>query len=359
MQRRRLISNTALAVTACAVGGPAIAQVNPTIRWRMASSYPNSLQTLHGTAEIVCNRVRESTGGKFDITLHAAGQILPALGVVDALQAGSIECGYSAGAFYIGKDPAFAFDCAIPFGMNVRQMNAWMTMGDGLKLTREFLNEYGIINFPGGNTGAQMAGWYRKEIKSVADLKGLKMRISGLGGVVLSRLGVVAQNLPAGDIYPALEKGTIDAAEFVGPYDDERLGLNKIAKFYYTPSFWEAGAQQSFYVNTKAWNALPKEYQSIFESACAEGQNYQTAAYDALNPPAMKRLIGAGVQLRVLPRPILDAGYKAAHELYAEYSEKNAKWKKIYDNFIKFRDDSVGWLRVAEGSYDNYMAQRK
>lgn len=359
MQRRKFVSTSVIAGAAGTLAAPSFAQSSPAVRWRLASSYPKSLPTLYGSPESVCKRVLEATGGKFNISLHGPGEIVPAVGIIDAVQNNSIEAGYSAGAFYIGKNSAFAFDCAIPFGMNSRQMTAWMYSGDGLKLTREFFAEYNILNFPGGTTGAQMAGWFRKEIKEISDLKGLKMRISGLGGQVLERLGVVTQNLPAGDIYPALEKGTIDAAEFVGPADDERLGFNKIAKYYYFPSFWEGTTQQSFYVSSNAWKALPKEYQIIFELACAEAHTAQQAKYDALNPDALKRLVGSGTLLRAMPRSILDAGYTASQEIYSENSAKNPKWKKIYDNYTKFRDDSVSWFRFAEGGFDSFMAQRK
>jgi TRAP-type mannitol/chloroaromatic compound transport system substrate-binding protein len=186
--------------------------------------------------------------------------------------------------------------------MNSRQMTAWMKDGEGLPLLREFYRDYNIVNFPCGNTGTQMGGFFRKEIKSVDDMKGLKFRIGGFGGVMLQRIGVLAQNIPGGEIYTAMEKGTIDAAEFIGPYDDEKLGLHKIAKFYHYPSYWDGCGQISMYVNSKAWESLPKEYQAIFDMACAEAHVDMQAKYDARNPQALKRLVAAGVQLRPFPK---------------------------------------------------------
>ena len=231
-------------------------------------------------------------------------------------------------------------------------------MGGGDALYNEFLREYGIHALLAGNTGAQMGGWYRKEIKTVADLKGLKLRIGGFAGQVLAKLGVVPQQIPGGEIYPALEKGTIDAAEWVGPYDDEKLGLNKIAKFYYYPGWWEGGPALHTFVNQKAWSELPKDYQAIFEAACHEGNTMMMARYDAGNPMALKKLVAGGTQLRGFPRPVMDACYKAAKELYAETSAKNEKFKKVHEHYMKFLEDQVAWFRVAEGTYDNFMATR-
>jgi TRAP-type mannitol/chloroaromatic compound transport system substrate-binding protein len=238
-------------------------------------------------------------------------------------------------------------------------MTAWMYEGNGLKLMREFYAKYNIVNFPMGNTGTQMGGWYRKEIKGLADLKGLKFRIGGLGGRILASLGVVPQNIPGGEVYAALEKGTIDATEFVGPYDDEKLGFNKVAKFYYYPAFWEGGPQVSTYVNTKAWEALSAEHKAIVTAAASHSHVVIQARYDVLNPPALKRLVGSGTQLRALPRPIMDAAFKAANEIYAELSGKNPSWKKVYEDWVKFRNEQVLWFRFAEAGFDDFMRAQK
>jgi len=359
MKRRGFLKAAATGGAATTLAAPAIAQTQPSIRWRLVSAYPKSLDTIYGASEGLAKRVGAATGGKFEIRTFAAGEIVPAFQVADAVQQGTVECAHAGALLLFGKDPTFALDAAIPFGMNSRQMTAWMYEGGGMQLLREFYRDFGIVNFPCGNTGAQMAGWFRKEIKSPDDIKGLKFRIGGFGGMVLERIGGVPQNIPPGDIYPALEKGTIDAAEFVGPYDDEKLGLHKIAKYYYYPGFWEGGSQISLYVGAKAWESLPKEYQAILEAAAAEAHVEMQAKYDARNPAALKRLVAGGAQLRAFPRPVLDAAWKASNEVYAELSAKNPKWKKVYEPYVKFRDEQILWFRFAEGSFDSFMASVK
>ena len=360
MQRRKFLTTAGVSLAAGAAAIPALTRSQtatlPTIKWRLASSFPKSLDTIFGAAEVISKRVAAATGGKFQIQVFAAGEIVPAFSTVDAVQNGTVECTHTAPYYFFGKDPTFAFACAIPFGMNARQQNAWMYHGGGLALMRDFFKDYNIINFPAGNTGAQMGGWFRKEIKTVADLKGLKFRVGGFAGRVLTKLGVVPQQIAGGDIYPALEKGTIDAAEWVGPYDDEKLGFFKVAKYYYYPGWWEGGPELDLFVNMKQWEALPPEYKSILETACAEANIDMLAKYDALNPAALKRLAGNGVQLRPFNKDILNACYKAAHEVYAEESAKNPKFKKVYDAWKVFRDDQILWFRVAEQNFDSYMA---
>ncbi|MBL0125488.1 MAG: TRAP transporter substrate-binding protein [Betaproteobacteria bacterium] len=360
MQRRKFLTSAGASLAAGATAIPTLTQAQtatlPSIKWRLTSSFPKSLDTIYGTAPGIAKRVSESTGGKFTIQVFAAGELVPGLQALDAVKDGTVECCHTAPYYYFGKDPTFAFGTAIPFGLNARQQNAWMYYGGGLALMREFLKDYNVINFPAGNTGAQMGGWFRKEIKTVADLKGLKFRIAGLAGRVLSKLGVVPQQISGGDIYPALEKGTIDAAEWVGPYDDEKLGFYKVAKYYYYPGWWEGGPELDLYVNLKQWEALPAEYKSILEAACAEANGDMLAKYDALNPAALKRLVGNGVQLRPFSKDILNACFKAAEEVYAEESAKNPKFKKIYEAWRVFRNDQVLWSRVAEQNFDSFMA---
>jgi len=271
MKRRSFLKKAGAGLAAGAVAAPAIGQgTQPEVKWRLASSFPKSLDTIFGAAEVISKRCASATNGKFQIQVFAAGEIVPGLQVLDAVQNATVQCCHTAPYYFFGKDPTFAFACAIPFGLNTRQQNAWMYHGGGLELLREFMKDYNVYNIPAGNTGAQMGGFFRKELKTVEDMKGLKMRIGGSAGVVLQKLGLVPQQLAGGDIYPALEKGTIDAAEWVGPYDDEKLGLYKIAKYYYYPGWWEGGPELDLFVNTKAWSELPKDYQSILEAACAE-----------------------------------------------------------------------------------------
>jgi TRAP-type mannitol/chloroaromatic compound transport system substrate-binding protein len=329
------------------------------MRWRLASSFPKSLDTLFGAAETFAKAVTTASGGKFTVTAHAAGELVPPFGVVDAVQNGTVECAHTAPYYFFGKDETFSIDCAIPFGLNSRQMAAWMYEGNGMKLLREFYANYNIVNFPMGNTGAQMGGWYRKEIKSVADMKGLKMRISNLAGAVCTRMGVVPQTLPGGEIYTALEKGTIDAAEWVGPYDDLKLGFNKVAPNYYYPGWWEGGPQLSLYVNSKSYEALSAENKAIVQAAAAYAGVDLQAKYDARNPGALKQLVAHGTKLHRFPKDVMDAAFKHSNEVYAEISAKNPTWKKVYDDYIAFRRDQNLWFRFSEASFDDFMQSQK
>jgi len=355
VERRSFLRHTGVAGILAAGSAPAFAQSAPEVKWRLASSFPRSLDTIFGAAEVISKRVAASTGNKFQIQVFAGGEIVPAFGVVDAVQNATVQCCHTAPYYFFGKDPTFAFGCAIPFGMNARQQNAWMLHGGGRDLYNDFLKDYNIVSFAAGNTGAQMGGWFRKEIKTVADLKGLKFRIGGTGGLPLTKLGVVPQQIPGGDIYPALEKGTIDAAEWVGPYDDEKLGFFKVAKFYYYPGWWEGGPELALFVNTKAYADLPADYKSILEAACGEANVDMLAKYDAVNPPALKRLIGGGVKLLPFSNDIMAACYRATTETYDEIATKNEKFRKIYEPWKKFRNDGVEWFAVAENRFDNFM----
>ncbi|TMJ88720.1 MAG: ABC transporter substrate-binding protein, partial [Alphaproteobacteria bacterium] len=258
MKRREFLKVGAAGLAASSLAAPAIAQSTPEVRWRLTASWPKSLDTLYGACETFAKHVSEATDNKFQIQVFAAGEIVPALQVLDAVQNGTVEIGHTATYYYVGKDPTWALFCAVPFGLNTRQQNAWFYDGDGMKLMNEFAKKANVYCLVGGNTGAQMGGWFRKEIKGVEDLSGLKMRIGGWAGKTLQKLGVVPQQIAGGDIYPALEKGTIDAAEWVGPYDDEKLGFNKVAPYYYYPGWWEGGTANHFMINQAKWNELPK-----------------------------------------------------------------------------------------------------
>jgi TRAP-type mannitol/chloroaromatic compound transport system substrate-binding protein len=364
MQRRDFLTGAGagLAATALSACGKkeetAASGEQPTIRWRLASSFPKSLDTIYGAAEVLAKRVEAVTQGKFQIRVHAGGEIVPGLQVLDAVQQGTVECGHSASYYYVGKNMAFAFDTALPFGLTARQQNAWMYHGGGLELTRELFKQYNILNFPGGNTGVQMGGWFRKEVTSLADLNGLKMRIPGIGGQIMAKLGAVPQTLAGGDIYPALERGAIDAAEWVGPYDDEKLGFSKIAKHYYYPGWWEGGPQLSFYVNVDKWNALPEAYKQTFETACMEANVNMLAAYDTKNPPAIQRLVAEGVQLHAYPQDVMTAARQAAFALYDEEAARNPAFKKIYEPWKAFRDAELAWFKLAEAGYENFQFGR-
>ncbi len=354
MKRRDFLKKAGIGVAASAAFGPVFAQAQPTIRWRLASSFPKSLDTIYGAAEVLAERVSALTGGRFQIRPYQAGEIVPGLQVMDAVQQGTVEMGHTASYYFVGKAQVLAFDCSVPFGLTARQQNAWMYYGGGIELFRSIFADFNIIQFPGGNTGAQMGGWFRKEIKSVADLKGLKMRSPGPGGQVMSRLGVVPQVLAGGDIYPALERGVVDAAEWVGPYDDEKLGFHKVAKYYYYPGWHEPGPQLSFYVNLREWQRLPKEYQQALEVAAAEANLSMLAKYDQLNPLALQRLIRAGVRLRKWPADVMKAAQKAAFDWYEEEAAKDATYRKVYTAWKKFREEQYRWFAVAELGYEGF-----
>ena len=358
MERRSFVQGAGIAGVLAAGVAPAV-HAQATIRWRLASSFPKSLDTIYGAAEVFAKKVGEMSGGKFQISVHAAGELMPAFGVVDGVQAATVEMAHTAPYYFFGKDPTFALGCAIPFGLNSRQMTAWMFEGNGLKLMREFYAKYNIINFCGGNTGAQMGGFFRKEIKSLADVKGLKFRIGGFGGKVLERIGGVPQNIPAGEIYQSLEKGTIDAAEWVGPYDDEKLGLNKVASFYAYPGWWEGGPQLDFFINDKAFNGLSAEYKAIVEAATALAHVDMQARYDARNPAALKKLVAGGTKLFRFPKEMMDAAFKEAMAYYGELSASNPSWKKIYEDYATFRRDQNLWFRFTEAGFDDFMQQQK
>lgn len=357
MKRRNFIKGAGVGLAASAtLAAPAIAQSMPEIKWRLTSSFPKSLDTLFGVSEVLTKRVAALTDNKFQIRSFAAGEIVPGLQVLDAVQAGTVECGHTASYYYFGKDPTFAFATAVPFGLNTRQMNAWMYHGGGQELIqKEIYDPYNVLHVAAGHTGAQMGGWFRKEIKTVEDLKGLKFRVGGFAGQVLSKLGVVPQQIAGGDIYPALEKGTIDAAEWVGPYDDEKLGFHKVAKFYYYPGWWEGSAMLSLLINRAEYEKLPPHYKSALDAACLEGQTWMVAKYDAGNPAALRRLVGGGASMRAFPREVLQACYNAAQELYAETSAKNERFKRVYDHYMAFAGEQRRWFQYAEMSFDQFV----
>jgi len=359
IKRRDLATTAAASAAGMAVGfpAPAVAQGAPEIKWRLTSSFPKSLDTIYGAAEALAKQVAELTDGKFQIQVFAAGEIVPGLQAADAVSNATVECCHTASYYYFGKDPTFAFGTAVPFGLNCRQMNAWNYIGGGIDLLNEFYKKFNLYGLPAGNTGAQMGGWFRKEIKSIEDLKGLKMRIAGLAGQVLAKLGVVPQQIAGGDIYPALEKGTIDAAEWVGPYDDEKLGFQKVAQFYHYPGWWEGGPMLHLFVNLDKWNALPKAYQAALFNAAAYANHWMMAKYDAQNPQALKRLVAAGAQLRPFPTEVMQACYHAAKELYAELAAKNADFKKIHDSMMAFRNDAYLWWQVSELTFDAFQVR--
>src|SRR5215467_8966259 len=361
MKRREFLKSAGLGLTVSAVAAPAIAQSMPEIKWRLTSSFPKSLDTLWGAAETLSKYVAEATDNKFQVQTFAAGEIVPGLQAADAVSNGTVEACHTATYYFIGKDPTFALFCAVPFGLNSRQQNAWFYDGDGVKLMNEFTQKYDLISLLAGNTGCQMGGWFRNEIKEPADLSGLKYRIGGFAGQVLTKLGVVPQQIAGGDIYPSLEKGTIDAAEWVGPYDDEKLGFYKVAPYYYYPGWWEGGAMLHVMMQPAKWNDLPAKYKAVVTAAAQAVNCDMQAKYDFVNPAAVKRLVGNGAKLRPFSPEIMEACFNAAKQTYDEISATNEWFKKVYEAMKAFRADEYLWFQVSEYTYDTFMMgqQRK
>jgi len=328
----------------------------PTLEWNMATSWPVALDTIFGGAKTVADRVAAMTNGKFKINPRAAGELVPGLEVLNAVEEGAVEMGHTASYYYIGKSPITAFGTALPFGLNAQQQNAWLYYGGGLqKLQELYAAKFNVIQFPAGNTGVQMGGWFRKEINTPADLQGLKMRIPGLGGRVMAALGVNVQQLPGGEIFQALDAGTIDAAEWVGPYDDAKLGFQNAAQFYYYPGWWEPGPSLEVEINLNKWNELPKEYQEIVKTAAFEANLTMLARYDAKNHEALKRLVDAGVKLTPYSPEIMEAAEKASFQLYDEFAAKDADFKALFEPWKEFRTGVYEWHKINETGFTSYV----
>jgi TRAP-type mannitol/chloroaromatic compound transport system substrate-binding protein len=303
--------------------------------------------------------VAEATDNQFQIQPFAAGEIVPALQAMDAVTSGTVEACHTGAYYYYGKEPTLALFCAVPFGLNTRQLNTWFYDGDGMKLMNDLCKRFNVYALPAGNTACQMGGWFRKEIKEAGDFRGLKFRIGGFAGLTIQKLGGVPSQIAAGDIYSSLEKGTIDAAEFVGPYDDERLGLNKIAKYYYYPAWWEGSAAVHLMVNLRKWLDLPKRYQTILAGAAAYANSEMLARYDARNPSALRKLVAGGTELRAFSQSIMDACLKASNEVNAETAARNQDFKKVLEAMQAFRNEEYFWWQVAEYSYDTFMIRSR
>jgi TRAP-type mannitol/chloroaromatic compound transport system substrate-binding protein len=357
--RRRLMKAAGLGAAGAAFALPALAQSAPEVKWRLSSSFPRSLDLLYGAAELFAETVADATDGKFQIQVFPAGDVAPTLQTLDLVQNGTIDACHTAMHYFWGKDPTFAFGTAIPFGMNSRETSAWFYHGDGNAIFNEFLHDFGCYALPAGNTGCQMGGWFRNELKSAGDLEGLKIRIGGFAGKVMQRLGSVPQQTAGGDIYDALQKGTIDAAQWVSPYDDEKMNLTRVAPFYYYPGWWQGASTLHVAFNLDKWNALPKPYQTILTSAAAFVNADVQAAYDARNPAALKRLVAVGSKLRSFPQEVLEASYKATVDLSKEIADANPKFKKVLDSYVGFRNDEYLWWQVGEYTFDNFMIRQR
>jgi len=333
-------------------------QSNKQVRWRLASSFSRSLDTIYGASEVLAERVKTLTDGNFQIRTYPGGELVPSLEVLGSVQNGTVDMGHSASYYFIGKNPALAFDATVPFGLTARQYRAWMYYGGGLELMRDLFADFNILNLPGGNTGAQMGGWFNVEVGGLSDMNGLKMRIPGLGGSVMSEMGVNTQVLPSGEIYPSLERGAIDAAEWVGPYDDEKLGFHEVAQYYYYPGWWEPGPALTFYVNRDAYDALPTQYQEALQTAAAEADLRMLAQYDHKNPAALDRLLDKGTTLRRFPDEVMSRAQEITTQLLEDNASGNPQYRKIYESYKEAREDAYRWFGTAEMGYADFAFPR-
>ena len=366
MQRRKLLGASATAVTA-AIGTGLLSSCTirreasnssslalPKTTWRMATSWPYSLDTIYGGAETISQRVNELSGGNFQIKTYASGELVPGLEVLDAVQAGSVECGHTATYYYKGKNPCFAFGTSVPFGLTAQQQNAWLYEGGGNEALNRIYADFGVISFPAGNTGAQMGGWFKEKLEGLNSLKGLKMRIPGIGGDVMAQLGVNVQQIAAGEIFLALERGAIDAAEWTGPYDDEKLGLHRAARYCYYPGWWEPGPTLMSIVNKKAWEKLPNDYKAIFRTACYEANLTMLNKYETLNSFALERLQKNGTEFVLYSNEVLLEARKAAFQIYSDYSAKDISFRKLFKEWNEFRTNISKWNKVNQFSLSSF-----
>ena len=356
---RRALLSAGLGGAATLLARPARAEATPDLRWRLACAFPRNLDILFGATDLLARIVAEATDGRFQIQPSGPGEPVPAEGLLDAVAAGTVEMGYGPATLGLAKDPVFALATALPFGLNARGQSAWWLQGGAADLFGEIFAKHGLVALPAGNTGAQMGGWFRREIKAQADLQGLKMRIGGLGGQVLAKLGVVPQATPGPDLYAALEAKTIDAAEWIGPYDDEKLGLQKVAPTYHYPGFWEGASTLHLWIQAEAWKGLPKSYRAVLQAAAAQVHADVQAKYDARNPRALRRLVAGGAQLRPFPQEVMELALRTANDVYAEIGGKNADFKRVHEAMKTFRNEEYLWFQVAEYTYDNFMIRAR
>ena len=323
--------------------------VKEVINWTMVTTWPPGFQGLGTGAEYLADQINSLTKGRIKVKVYGAGELVPALQVFDAVSSGSVEMGHGAAYYWKGKLPAASFFCAVPFGLNAQEMNSWLLKGGGLELWRELYAPYNLEPMPAGNTGLQMAGWFNKEINSMQDIQGLKMRIPGLGGEVLKRAGGTPELIAGGEIFSALEMGRIDAAEFVGPYNDLAFGFYKAAKYYYYPGWHEPGTTLEALINTEAMQKLPEDLQQAVRAACLIANADMLAEFSDKNSDALKILVEEhNVVLKKLPDEVLNRFREISEQLVAEQGESNELAKRIYQSFLKFKNKSKEWKIITQ-----------
>jgi TRAP-type mannitol/chloroaromatic compound transport system substrate-binding protein len=329
----------------------------PAVEWRLTTSWSEALDVMLSGPRIIAERVAAMTDGQFKITVYPGGEIAPPLGVLDAVSSGSIECGHTASFYFVDENEAFGISTGLPFGLTPQQQNAWLLAGGGMEAIQQVYADYNIVSFPAGGTGTQMGGWLREEITTLEDLRQIKFRIPGLGGKVMQRMGIETVVIPGSEVFDALQAGEIDAAEWIGPYDDEKLGLNRAATFYYYPGWWEPGSTLDVLVNRAAWEALPPLYRNMFKMAAQQAHISVLANYEVQNQQALVRLVAGGTQLRPYSEDILSAAKEAAFELFEETSSKNPAFQAIFEPWKEFRRQIYQWNRFNESSYSIFATE--
>jgi TRAP-type mannitol/chloroaromatic compound transport system substrate-binding protein len=360
--RRNFLKGLTLGAAA-GVAAPALADPAPNVEWQATSSFTPALDLIWGGGETLAKALSDLTDGHFRLKFAPAGEIASAGEALEAVTSGKADAAHTSLAYAWGKQPSLIFATSAPFGMNARQHAAWLAEGGGGALIDEALAERKALAIPAGNTGGQMAGWSRKEIRSVQDIQGLKMRIGGFGGKVLQTLGAEPVAMPRDAVHNALQSGSLDMFEWVGPYDDEKFAgaepISKVAPNYYYPGWWKGGMQLHLVVSRDKFEALPKAYQTALRAACAIADAAVLTRYDAANPGAVKRLVVGGASLKLFPQEVMEACYKTASELYDQLGADDPSFKKIADSFLNFRSDQYLWWQVAEYSFDNFMIRQR
>jgi TRAP-type mannitol/chloroaromatic compound transport system substrate-binding protein len=362
VRRRRFILKAGGALAAA--GAAAVIEAphviaQPKVQWRLSTTWTPALDVPQGAADQLARLVDEMSGGRFRIEVFLGGQIVPPFESFDATSQGKIDAFMAASYYWVAKDPASQWFSSVPFGMNAEAMAAWYRQGGGLKLWEDTYAPFNVVPRPSLSTGPQMAGWFRKKITSLADYKGLKMRIPGLGGQVVARAGGTVVLTPAADIYAALERGVIDASEWLGPHDDMKLGLHTTARYYYYPGWHEPGTTLEFGFNRKAYDALPVDLRRILDHAAAATQIYGRADYEAKNALGLEKLkadFKDKVEILQLPAPVLRDLKKLAAQVVKEEAEKSPMARKVYDSYTKFQTQHTGWSHVSEGAYQQFVA---
>lgn len=362
MKRRNFCKNavlgtagfTTVASTQSTPQPEASTPTQPTIQWRMATSWLKSDITF-GAVEELCQRVKVATNGRFVIIPYPAGEIVPPLQVFDAVKAGTVECGHTTALYYLDKNPTLIFSISVPFGLTTYQQNAWLHYGGGLEIMNQLYADFGIIAFPAGAVGIQMGGWFNKEMNSSTDFKELKIRIPGWGAQILSRFGAKVIILGGDEILAALKTGRIEAAEWRNPHDDEKLGLHRVARYYYYPGWWEPGASEDILVSRQQWQTLPKAYQQILQAAATETSLTMLAALDAANGEALKRLVEGGTQLKSYSQEILQTAYQVSVDLLEENARQDVIFREVYNKWKAFRRKIYQWNRINELSLEQFV----